>query len=85
MVTRHVTKHNISKNQLTNTSSFDSTTNLGKMDFNFSCKIYHTKVYTAFTKVVGFVTRSTRKLVSHFSDFLCIYMHFTIVGKTHKT
>jgi hypothetical protein len=36
-----------------NTSRFGSTIDLGQLDFNFSCKIYHTKVYTTFTKVVA--------------------------------
>jgi hypothetical protein len=39
------------------------------MDFNFLCKNHHTKVYTAFTKVVVLFTRKLAKLVSHFSDF----------------
>jgi hypothetical protein len=39
------------------------------MDFNFSCKIHHTKVYRVSTKVVVVFTRKLAKLVSHFSDF----------------
>jgi hypothetical protein len=49
-----------------NMCGFDSTTDLGKMDFNFSCKNYNSKLYTSFAKVVGLVTRSTTKLVLHF-------------------
>jgi hypothetical protein len=45
---------------------FGSTTDLGKTHFNFSCKNYSSKVYTSFAKVVGFVTRSTAKLVGQF-------------------
>jgi hypothetical protein len=47
------------------------------MDFNFSCKIHHTKVYIAFTKVVVLFTWKLAKLVSHFSVFPWIYMQFT--------
>jgi hypothetical protein len=49
-----------------NLCGFDSTTDLGKMDLNFSCKNYSSKVYTSFVKVVGFVTRSTTKMVLQF-------------------
>jgi hypothetical protein len=55
------------------------------MDFNFSCKLYHTKVYTAFTKVVGFVSRSTAKLVTHFSDFFVnLYAFYKLQEKYTK-
>jgi hypothetical protein len=56
-----------------NMRRFCSTRDLGKMDFNFSCKNYSSKVYTSFAKVVRFVTRSTEKLVLHFSDF-CTFL-----------
>jgi hypothetical protein len=52
----HASTHNISKNQLMNMCGFGSTTDLGKMDFNFSCKNYSSKVYTSFANIVGFVT-----------------------------
>jgi hypothetical protein len=62
----HDITHNISKIQLMNMCGFGSTTDLGKMDFNFSCKNRNSKVYTSFAKVVGLVTRSTEKLILHF-------------------
>jgi hypothetical protein len=45
---------------------FDSTADLGKINFNFSCKNYSSKAYTSFAKVVGFVTKSTTELVLQF-------------------
>jgi hypothetical protein len=51
------------------------------MDFNFSFKIYHTKVYITFTKVVVFFTRKLAKLVSHFFVFLWISTHFTTLRR----
>jgi riboflavin transporter FmnP len=59
-----------------NMCGFSSTTDLGKMGFYFSCKNYSSKVYTSFAKVVGFVTRSSEKLVLQFYDFLPFYMDF---------
>jgi hypothetical protein len=54
------------KNQVMNMCGFGSTTDLGKMDFNVSCKNYSSKIYTSFAKVVGLVTRGTAKLVFTF-------------------
>jgi hypothetical protein len=55
------------------------------MDFNFSCKIYHTKVYKAFTEVVALLTRKLAKLVSHFSDFsVNLYAFYKLQAKHSK-
>jgi hypothetical protein len=68
-----------------NTCGFCSTTYLGSKDLNFSCKIYHTKVYTTFTKVVVLFTRELEKFVSHFSNFsLNFYRIYKITGQAHK-
>jgi hypothetical protein len=54
------------------------------MNFTFSCKIYHTKVYTTFTKVVVLFARKLTKLVSHFSDFSAIlYDFYKSLANTH--
>jgi hypothetical protein len=65
-----------------NMCRFCSTTDLGKKDFNFSCKIYHTKVYTTFTKVVVLFTRKLKKLVSHFSQFFVNFYEFYNSGQS---
>jgi hypothetical protein len=55
------------------------------MDFNFSCKIHNTKVYTAFTKVVVLFTRKQAKLISHFSDFsVNLYAFYKLQAKHSK-
>jgi hypothetical protein len=59
-----------------NLCGFGSTTDLGKMNFNFSCKNYSSEVYTSFAKVVGIVTWSTTKLVLQFLDFSMISNEF---------
>jgi hypothetical protein len=54
------------------------------MDFNFSCKIYITKVYTSFTKVVVVFSRKLTKLVSHFSDFCLNFYRLYKLQAKHK-
>jgi hypothetical protein len=54
------------------------------MDFNFSCKIHHTKVYTAFTMVVVLFTRKLAKLVSHFPDFSVNFYAIYKLQAKHK-
>jgi hypothetical protein len=49
-----------------NMCGFGSTTDLGKIHFNFSFKNCSSKVYISFAKVVGFVTGSIEKLVLQF-------------------
>jgi hypothetical protein len=63
---------------------FGSTTDLGKMDFNFSCKNRNSKVYTSLEKIVGLVTRSTEKLILHFRIFLWFIWILQASAKTHK-
>jgi hypothetical protein len=54
------------------------------MDFNFSCKVYHTKVYTSFTKVVVLFSRKLTKLVSHFSNFALNFYGIYKLQAKHK-
>jgi hypothetical protein len=67
-----------------NMCRFCSTTDLGKMDFNFSCKNYNSKVYTCFAKVVGLFTGKVQKLLLHFSDFSVILYEFSKIQPKHK-
>jgi hypothetical protein len=76
VVAKHGKKHTISKNEFKHTCRFCSTTNLSYKYFNFSCKIYQTKVYTTFTKVVVLFTRKLTKLFSHFAYFLLNFYTF---------
>jgi hypothetical protein len=62
---------------------FSSTTDLGKMDFNFSCKNYNSKVYTCFAKDVVLLTWNTTKLVLHFSDFSVNFYEFYKLWSKH--
>jgi hypothetical protein len=63
---------------------FGSTTDLGKMNFYFSCKNYSSKVYNSFAKVVGFGTRVHQNWFCNFSIFLRFYMILKATAKTHK-
>jgi hypothetical protein len=54
------------------------------MDFNFACKIYHTKVYTFFTKVVVLFTWKLAKLVSYFSEFSMNFYGIYKIQAKHK-
>jgi hypothetical protein len=55
---------------------FVFTTDLGKLVFYFSCKIWSSKVYTCFVEVAVLVTQSTEKLVLQFLDFSTILYAF---------
>jgi hypothetical protein len=53
--------HNISKIQLKSSCGFWDTTDLGLLVFYFSFKNYQEKVWSRFTKIVGFFTRNLAK------------------------
>jgi hypothetical protein len=67
-----------------NMYGFCRTTDLGQRDFYFSCKIQHTKLYTAFTKVVVLFSRKLAKLVSYFSDLSLNFYTFYKIQANHS-
>jgi hypothetical protein len=51
----------------------------------FSCKNYHEKLWSCFTKVVLFFTSNPTKLGLHFSDFSMMFYEFYKIQQNGNT
>jgi hypothetical protein len=70
-------EYNIFNDQLMNISLLWVMTHLDPTIFDLSFENYSSKVYNVFVGKLGFFTKNSAKLLSHFSDFTTMFYEFS--------